>query len=604
MNPNKKSARSQNPKIPLILSRIRFIYGFLLVVCAVVVIRLFQLQIIQHNFYQQAANQSQIKQFALPAQRGVINALSNGAATPLVLNQTTYTLFADPADISNPTKVANQLQTVIGGNTSDYITQMESKGTQYVVINDSISQSQETTISNLNIFGIGATPQQRRIYPDGSLASQLLGFVNSSGVGEYGIEQYYNKVLSGTQGSVKGITDAAGNLLYNKDNIITQPVNGSNITLTINLPIQEQVENILDAQVQKFAQPAGSSQPTHGSVIVMNPNNGDVIAMANYPTYNPQNYEQYASNQSIYQNNSVSSVLEPGSITKTLTTATALNVGAITENQSFYDPGSWTIDGSTISDVSIDGGAQQRNIESILVNSLNTGAVWMLMQMGGGQINQQARDTWYKYLVNKFNIGGLTGIQQPDEEALPVIGPNTPGAQVNLQYAEMSFGQGIDISPIEFIAAESAILNGGTYYQPNLVQSISNPTTGETTVVQPKVLKSNIIKTTTSQEVQQLMEGVYTADYPIWGTTPPRAGYITGGKTGTAQVEINGAYSNTVYNGTYIGFIGRTKPDYVVFVQIYDPNTSQSIYDTAGKVAAAPVFGSITDVLANQGYVN
>jgi stage V sporulation protein D (sporulation-specific penicillin-binding protein) len=336
----------------------------------------------------------------------------------------------------------------------------------------------------------------------------------------------------------------------------------------------------------------------------MNPNNGNIVAMANYPTYDPQNYEQYASDESVYQNNSVSSVLEPGSITKTLTTATALNVGAVTENQSFYDPGSWLIDGSTISDVSIDGGAQERNIESILVNSLNTGAVWMLMQMGGGQLNQQARDTWYNYLVNKYNIGNLTGIQQPDEEALPVIGPNTPGEQVNLQYAEMSFGQGIDISPIEFIAAESAILNGGTYYQPNLVQSISNPTTGQTTIIKPKVLKSNIIKNTTSQEVQQLMEGVYAADYPIWGTTPPRPGYITGGKTGTAQVEINGAYSNTVYNGTYIGFIGRTKPDYVVFVQIYDPNTSQSIYDTAGKVAAAPVFGAITDVLANQGYVN
>ena len=456
----------------------------------------------------------------------------------------------------------------------------------------------------MNIFGIGTTPQQRRIYPDGSLASQLLGFVNNSGVGEYGIEQYYNKVLSGSQGSVKGITDAAGNLLYNKDNIVKQPVNGNNITLTINLPIQEQVENILDAQVQKFAQPTGSTQPTHGSAIVMNPYNGDIVAMANYPTYNPQNYEQYSNNQSVYQNNSVSSVLEPGSITKTLTTAAALNVGAITEDQSFYDPGSWTIDGSTISDVSIDGGAQQRNIESILVNSLNTGAVWMLMQMGGGQINQQARTTWYNYLVNKYNIGNLTGIQQPDEEALPVIGPNTPGAQVNLQYAEMAFGQGIDISPIEFIAAESAVLNGGTYYQPNLVQSINNSTSGQSTLIKPKILKSNIIKATTSQEVQQLMEGVYTADYPIWGTTPPRAGYIIGGKTGTAQVEINGAYSNTVYNGTFIGFIGRTKPDYVVFVQIYDPNTTQSIYDTAGKVAAAPVFGSITDVLANEGYVN
>ncbi|HUC79109.1 MAG TPA: penicillin-binding protein 2 [Candidatus Saccharimonadales bacterium] len=603
MNPSNRKNRLQNTKSNPIIGRIRFIYGLLVIICALIILRLFQLQIIQHNYYQQAANSSQIKQYALPAQRGIIYGLSNGGATPLVLNQTTYTLFADPADITNPSKVASQINSVIGGSVSYYVTQMKTKGTQYIVLNDSISQSQQTTISNLNIFGIGETPQQQRIYPNGSLASQVLGFVNSSGQGQFGIEQYYNQLLSGTQGSVKGITDAQGNLLYNKDNIIKQPINGSNITLTINLPIQEQVEKILAAQVQKFQQPAGSTQPTHGSVIVMNPNNGNVVAMANYPTYNPQNYQQYANNESVYQNNSVSSVLEPGSVTKTLTTAAALNQGAVTENQSFYDPGSWNVDGSTISDVSIDGGAQTRNIESILVNSLNTGAVWMLMQMGGGQINQQARDTWYNYLVNKFNIGKLTGIQQPDEEALPVTDPNSAGA-VDLQYAEMSFGQGIDISPIEFIAAESAILNGGTYYQPNLVQSVTNTVTNQTTTVKPKILKTNVIKPTISQQIQQLMEGVYTADYPIWGTTPPRSGYITGGKTGTAQVEINGAYSNTIYNGTYVGFIGRTKPDYVIFVQIYNPLTSQSIYDTAGKIAAAPVFGAVTDVLANQGYVN
>ncbi|HEY5268497.1 MAG TPA: penicillin-binding transpeptidase domain-containing protein, partial [Candidatus Saccharimonadales bacterium] len=359
----------------------------------------------------------------------------------------------------------------------------------------------------------------------------------------------------------------------------------------------------LDTQVQKFQQPAGSTQPTHGSVIIMNPNNGNIVAMANYPTYDPTNYQNYANNQFVYQNNSVTTELEPGSIMKTLTTATALNQGSITQNQSFYDPGSWSVDGSTISDVSIDGGAQTRNIESILVNSLNTGAVWMLMQMGGGQINQQARNVLYNYLVNKYDLGNITGIQQPDESSLPVASPNGTGA-VDLQYAEMSFGQGIDITPIGFVSAESAILNGGTYYQPNLVQSITNPNTNTTSIISTKIVKKNIIKSNVSLEIQQLMEGVYTADYPIWGTTPPRSGYITGGKTGTAQVGINGQYSNTIYNGTYIGFIGRTKPDYVIFVQIYNPYTSQSIYDTAGKVAAAPVFGAITDVLANEGYVN
>jgi stage V sporulation protein D (sporulation-specific penicillin-binding protein) len=603
MHPIRKSSNQQNQKIPKTLFRIRFIYGVLLFLCGVIIIRLFQLQVIQHQYYQQAANSSQIKQYSLPAQRGTISAISEGSTAPLVLNETNYVLFADPADITNRSKVAQQIASVIGGSQSNYVSLMATKNTQYVVLNELISQNQNNAINNLNIYGIGTSPITGRVYPNGSLASQLLGFVNASGQGQFGIEQYYNNLLSGTQGSVKGITDAQGNLLYNSSNIIKQPKNGSNLTLTINLPIQEQVEKILDAEVLKWQQPAGSTQPTRGSAIVMDPNTGNIVAMANFPTYDPSVYQNYANNEAVYQNSSVSSVLEPGSVMKTLTTTAALDQGVITQNQSFFDPGIWTVDGSPIQDVSIDGGAQNRTIESILVNSLNTGATWMLMQMGGGQINQKARTAWYDYLVNKFNIGNITGVQQPGEAAIPVISPVGNGA-IDLQYAESSFGQGIDVTPIEMITAESAILNGGTYFRPNLVQSIYNPNTAKTTNIQPKVLKSNIIKPQTSQEIQQLMEGVYTADYPIWATTAPRPGYIVGGKTGTAQVAINGQYSATIYNGTFIGFIGRTKPDYVVFVQIYNPNTSQSIYDTAGKVAAAPVFGAITDVLANEGYVN
>ncbi len=603
MYPARKPSLNTSTKTPKILYRIRFIYGLLILICAIIIIRLFQLQVIQHNYYQQAANKSQIKQYALPAQRGLINGVSDGASTPLVLNQTSYVLFADPADITNKTLFAKDIASVIGGSQANYLALLQTKNTEYVVLNESISQDQDNAINNLDLYGLGTSPIQKRVYPNGSLASQLLGFVNSSGQGQFGIEQYYNNLLSGTQGSVKGITDAQGNLIYNSSNIIKQPKNGDNLTLTINIPIQEQVEKILAAQVNKFQQPAGSTEPTRGSVIIMNPNNGNVIAMANYPTYDPSVYQNYANNETVYQNNSVSSVLEPGSIMKTLTTASALDQGVITPGQSFYDPGSYTVDGSTIHDVSIDGGAQTRNIESILVNSLNTGATWMLMQMGGGQINQTARDAWYNYLVNKYNFGNTTGIQQPSEGALSVASPNSGGA-IDLQYAEMAFGQGIDITPIEFITAESAVLNGGTYYQPNLVQSIYNPNTNKSSNIQPKILKKNIIKSQVSVEIQQLMEGVYSANYPVWSTTAPRAGYITGGKTGTAQVEVNGQYSATVYNGTFIGFIGRTTPDYVVFVQIYDPLTSQSIYDTAGKVAAAPVFGAITDVLANEGYVN
>jgi stage V sporulation protein D (sporulation-specific penicillin-binding protein) len=605
MQIEKKIDRPQKTRFPRIVIRIRIVYAILLIVLGVIIIRLFQLQVIDHNFYQQAANNSQIKQFSLTATRGIIYANSGTGTVPLVLNQTNYTLFADPTAITNKAVTAKNISTIIGGNYQTYLNLMNTKNTQYIVLANNLTSNQNSSVNNLNSYGvgIGTVPVQKRVYPNGDLASQLLGYVDSNGMGNYGIEQYYNKALSGTPGSVKGITDAAGNLLYSSSNIIKQPKNGNNITLTINVPIQEQIEKILDAQVQKYQQPAGSTQPTHGSAIIMDPNNGNVIAMANYPTYDPSNYQNYANDESVFQNNSVSSVLEPGSVMKTLTTAASLNLGVITPDESFYDPAIWTVDGSPIQDVSIDGGAQTRNIESVLVNSLNTGATWMLMQMGGGQINQQARNSWYNYLVNKYNFGYTTGIQQPDEAAIPVANPNSGGA-IDLQYAEMSFGQGIDITPIEFITAESAMLNGGTYYQPNLVQSITNTSTNQTSILKPKILKSNIVKPNVSLEVQQLMEGVYSADYSIWGTTAPRAGYITGGKTGTAQVGINGQYSNTVYNGTYVGFIGRTKPDYVIFVQVYDPYTSQSIYDTAGKIAAAPIFGAITDDLANEGYVN
>ncbi len=597
MNQTKRLVQQKNTKLPHILFRIRLVYGFLLVIFAIIILRLFQLQVIEHNYYQTAANRSQIKQFALPAQRGMIEAYSNNVVTPLVLNQTTYVLFADPANFTtNKAKLyaATNIQKIIGGTTANYLSLINTKNTEYVVLNESISQSQKDAISNLNIYGINTTPQQKRVYPDGSLAAQVLGFVNANGQGQNGIEQYYNNILGGTQGSVKGITDAQGNLLYSQSNIIKQPVNGDNVILTLNIPIQEQVEQALASVVT-------STKADSGTVIVMNPNDGNIVSMADYPTYNPGQYQNYANNQSVYQNAAVSSLVEPGSIMKTFTTAAALNQGVITPTSSFYDPAQWTIDGSTIRDVSIDGGPQQRNIATILIASLNTGAVWMLMQMGGGQVNQQARDIWYNYLVNKYNFGHITGIQQPAESSFPVPSPDV-GSALNLTYANTSFGQGIDITPIEFISAESAILNGGTYYKPNLVKAIVNTSTGQTTYSKPIILKKNIIKPIVSQQLQSLMEQVVSTNYYIDKMTKPRAGYITGGKTGTAQVAINGKYSNTDFTGTYIGFIGIGKPDYVVFIQVNNPHIPS--YEYAGTVDGAFLFGKVTDILANGGYVN
>jgi cell division protein FtsI/penicillin-binding protein 2 len=293
---------------------------------------------------------------------------------------------------------------------------------------------------------------------------------------------------------------------------------------------------------------------------------------------------------------------------KTLTVSAAFNTNSISSpSQVFNDPGSYNIDGSTITDIAQDSGVDKGpiSVTSILVNSLNTGATWLLSQMGGGQINAQARQTWYDYMVNHYHLGAATGIQQGYEASGYIPSPTT-GPALDLTYANTAFGQALTITPIQFAAAESAILNGGTYFQPNLVQSVTNPTSGVTTNIQPKIWKSGIVKPTTTSNLEQIMEAVVAANWHIYSMTKPQTGYIIGGKTGTAQIaQPGGGYSTTAFNGTFIGFVGVNSPQYVIMVEVNDPNLPENSVDTyAGAGAAAPIFGSAVDILINGGYVN
>jgi stage V sporulation protein D (sporulation-specific penicillin-binding protein) len=591
------------PKRVNSLTRIRVVYLALTIIGAIFILRLFDLQVIKHSYYQQAAYSDQLKQYQIPAQRGMIEANQGSQVVPLVLDQTLYTVFADPLFIKHPDKVADAVQKIIGGNADTYANQMATPDTQYVVIANQLTQSQANQINNLNYPGLGTRGEEYRTYPDGSLASQLLGFVNGNGQGQYGIEEALNGILSGKNGEVKAITDAQGiPLLGNKSNVLVAPKNGNNVVLTINLGIQQQVEQILPTDLKKV-------NSTSGSVIVMNPSTGNIVAMANYPTYNPSDYADAAS-PSVYQNAAADTALEPGSVMKTLTVSAAINAGAVSgPNQIFDDPGSWVIDGSTITDIAQDGGVDKGNIsvDSVLVNSLNTGATWLLMQMGGGQINYQARNTWYNYMVDHFHLGSPTGIQQGYEASGYVPSP-AAGPANNLTYAETSFGQGVTLTPLQLAAADSAILNGGTYYVPNLVQSVINPTTGVQTNTKPKIWKTNIVSQKTSQDLQQIMESVVSTNYYFYQVTLPGPNYIIGGKTGTAQIASpQGGYYANLYNGTFIGFVGTKAsnvPEYVIMVEVNEPNIPENSIDTyAGAGAAAPLFGSVEAMLVNDGYV-
>ncbi len=576
------------------LSKIKSIWIIIVIFMAVFALRLFYVQVIQYSYYKNLALSYQLKQYQIPADRGIIEAYDNGNVVPIVLNQTFYTLYIDPTLVKNSSKTAADVVSVLGGSYSNYLKLIKTKNTRYVILSHKITQAQNTKLLAFRLPGLGTQSQDYRVYPDGSLASQLLGFVNNSGQGVYGIEQYLDKTLSGTPGRVKAVTDANGvPLAANSGNVDIAPKAGNNVVLTINVGIQTQLEQILKKDY--------TSTKSQGiNALVMNPWNGQVVAMANYPTYDPSNY-QNVSNPALFDNGTVTDAIEPGSIMKTLTTPAALDLGVIQPNTTFYDPAHWLVDGFNITDIEQDGGPRVQSISSILSLSLNTGATWMLMQMGGGQIDQKGIDAWYNYMTNHFRLGKLTGIEQGYESPGYIPPPNMNDPSIDLRYANTSFGQGLLLTPIQIASALSSVLNGGTYYQPTLVSEQITPQ-GKTIVNNPKILEKNVVSANVGPEMVPLLENVVKA-YLQGGFSFMNFSnkYMVGGKTGTAQVaKPTGGYYNNIFNGTYIGFVGGDKIQYVIVVFNIKPNVA----GYAGSYAGQPVFADIAHMLIDDGYVS
>jgi stage V sporulation protein D (sporulation-specific penicillin-binding protein) len=577
----------------LAVKRVRIWYGLLIIVLLIFGIRLFYIQIISYGHYRAAALSDQLKQYQIPATRGIIEAHEGGALLPIVLNQQLYTLYADPTFIKNADAAAAKVTSILGGDTAHYAQQMKTKNTRYVILGKKLTPAQQTRITALKVPGLGTQAVDYRTYPQGSLASQVLGFVNNDGRGSYGIEQALNTQLKGTPGQLKAITDASGvPLAATKGNVETPPSNGKSVVLTLDLSMQAQMEKILQQEYQK-------TKSKGLSAVIMDPNSGQIKAMANYPTYDPANY-QTASDPSVYQNAAVTNAIEPGSTMKVMTTAAALDQGVIQPDTTFYDPAHWIVDGFNITDIEEDGGARQQSIASLLNLSLNTGATWLLMQMGGGQINAKGRDAWYNYMTNHFRLGQTTGIEQGYEADAVVPKPQDNGAGINLTYAETSFGQGLQMTALQMAAADSSILNGGTYYKPYLVDKTVDDN-GQATTTRPKVLARNVVSAKTSQAMQPLMEYVvqqHLAEGFSYLNFSPS--YIVGGKTGTAQIaEPGGAYYPDKFNGTYVGFVGGDKPQYVIVVF----NMQPGVAGYAGSYGGQPVFGDLAHMLIDNSYV-
>lgn len=581
-------ASERKPRKTLTARRVAIWYGLLVVIFSIFVLRIFYLAVIQHDYYQKVALSGQLKQYSIPAERGAIRAYDGDQIVPLVLNEQRFNITADPKLIKKPAETAEELSTIIRSKSSGEMKkQLETKNSRYQILAKKLTKSQRDDVMKLELAGVFSEEIAVRTYPQDELAAQLLGFVDDTSVGKYGVEQSLNKELTGTAGELKAITDQKGvPLLASGDNVLIDPIDGKDVVLTIDVGMQRQLEDVLKTGLD-------TAQSKSGSALIMDPRTGEIKAMANYPTYKPADFAK-TQDASLFQNNAVTSPLEVGSVMKPLTVAAALDKGVVNNNTSYYDPGRFVTDTHVITNIEEDGGPGTKNIGDILQLSLNTGATWLLMQMGGGELNQKGREVWHDYMVNHYGFGQLTGVEQGYESEGFVPDP-VKGFGLNIQYANTSFGQGMTATPLQMAAALSALVNGGTYHTPHLVKATvaSNGDSKPTAISSRK----NAVKAETSKSIVNLMEYVFDSNHVLYKMPVIPEGYVIGGKTGTAQIaKKGGGYYEDKYNGTFMGFVGGDEPEYVIFVRVNEPG----IAGYAGSKAAAPIFSSLVTMLINN----
>ncbi len=550
---------------------------------AIIIVRLFWLQVLNAQKYKALANNEQMKQYEIPASRGLIYAMNGNKTSKLVMNETVYTLFIDPQEYNKNKKdeIISTLKQVAGGNLVAGFEKLFDKDNRYQVLGKKLSRTQAEKIKDKKYSGIGFTPETRRVYPEGTLASQILGFVNSSG-GNYGIEASFNKQLTGKNGTLKTTTDVFGNSLMIGSNDVDIPAqNGENILLSIDRNIQAKTEKVLKTKMSEFG-------IKNGSAVIVDPSNGKVLAMANYPTYNPANYGA-VKNASDFNNNVTMMPYENGSVIKALTMAMGINEGVASADGTYYNVDKVKIEDRTIKNAVL-GHTGQITFQTAINYSLNTGMVEIAKRLGNGTINKSARDKMYEYYHDRFGLGKKTGIEVSESAGIVIPPDRAEGNAV--RYSNMSFGQGMDTTMIQTATAFSSIVNGGILYQPSLIAGTVD-SNGDIKKKDSVVQNSNSISSDSSKQMRDILVKARKS------VNPPKdlSGYRIGGKTGTSETLVNGKYVENQTIGSYVGFGGNNSPKFVIMVSVWSEGKN-----IQGNIHAQPIFTEISNWLLN--YLN
>ena len=556
LNRNKKNA-SQTGQSEKIFNRANSLRFFLFLAGFLLIGRLFYVQIIRHDYYQAQALAEHIKKYQIPSKRGLIYAMDGDKQVPIVLNEERYEVYVDPKFIEDPKSSSKKLSEALGIDSKQIYDIISDNDSRYAIVAKKVTKDQQARVKELKLKGVGARQVDTRTYPQGQFASQVLGFVNDDQVGQYGVEGSLNKDLSGKTGQLKAVTDVNGvPLAVNNDNIQTKPENGKDLKLTIDIGMQKITEDALADAITR-------TKADKATAVMIDANTGEVKAMANLPTYNPWEY-QTVKDGGVFNNLAVTGAWEPGSVLKPIMLSTAFNEGTLNTASTFYDSMSVQVDDRKIGN-SYPWGAMTMSMQDIITKSLNTGAVFILKSLGGGDITDKARTTWHDYLTKHFKFNEITGIEQTGESPGSVIGPNE-GYGSRVRYANMSFGQGLSVTPIQLASSYATLVNGGTVYKPTLVKSVGEANNS------PKVVSNGAITPQVSADIKNILKTALEKN----NKDAVRAGYELGAKTGTAEIaDSNGQYKKDAHNGVYVGFISGDNKTYILLVRLDEPKSAR-----------------------------
>ncbi len=540
--------------------------------------RLAFLQFIQGEKLQLQAEQMRLREVKVAAARGdILDCNGNVLATSV----STDSFYATPSEIDGSEEASEVARTLADllGLSYDSVYEKLNKDNAFVWIARGVEHEVALQVEEKQLPGIYLTQETERYYPGGMLAGQILGFAGVDNQGLDGLEKSLDKTLSGTDGSILIEYDGRGNQLPQATHEYIAPEDGNTVVLTLDSTIQYMAEQTLADLMESEV------SPTSATIVVMRPKTAEILAMANAPGFDPNNYGDYE--VSAYRNRAVTDTYEPGSTFKIITMSAALEEGVVKENDMFYDPGYIKIGPETIKCWRSYNPHGSETFRQAVQNSCNPVFAEVALRL-----EKKGKGIFYKY-IKAFGYGQKSGVDLPGEAPGLMVDPDR---LIDHTIGTISIGQSIAVTPLQMVTAVSAVANGGVLLQPQIVKQVLDKDGNVLQDFQVKEVR-RVISEETSALAMDILESVVSEGTGRRAYIP---GYRVGGKTGTAQKVVNGVYAPGKYDASFIGVAPADDPQVVILVVINEPHGA--LYQ--GGQVAAPVFQPFAEkVLSYLGVV-